>query len=286
MVRKEAVVLINSLYENQKVPSNQIESLCSALEEAAVNDLYWEVKVMALNFWHAVIWRQLQHQGVIDGTFPSVTFSKEKKKIVTLTQKEIILRLTKVLDELSAFGCLDVLLTCLEDEDDLLVVKASVHVIKCFSEFLNKYNYWQETQESHKNSAAELASLKSKSNSAQTEIVNNDSMIPSPEDTIEFAKSDEVIESILSAQDVNLLAIAYENQMNVTSPEKNNKIDRIKTQSNVSPHAFLQRIETTDLDELIKVRAQWLAQTESFSSLLNDMSCCLQVNEANEADCY
>lgn len=40
-----------------------------------------------------VISQQLKHQGMIDDTFPTVTFSKEHKKIVTLTNKEVMCNL-------------------------------------------------------------------------------------------------------------------------------------------------------------------------------------------------
>ena len=57
------------------------------MAHCAVNDFYWEVKVNSLDFWRNVICRQFCHQGMIDGTFPAVTFSKEHKKIITLTDK-------------------------------------------------------------------------------------------------------------------------------------------------------------------------------------------------------
>jgi hypothetical protein len=75
---------------------------------AAVSDLHWEVKVNALQFWEKVIQRQMSDQGMIDGVFPSVTFSKENRKIVLLTEDEIKLRLNKVLGELARNRCLQV----------------------------------------------------------------------------------------------------------------------------------------------------------------------------------
>ena len=75
---------------------------------AAVNDLHWEVKVYALRFWKEVISYQLANQGMIDGAFPSVTFSKQSRKIVTLDSAEIHTRLSKVMHELGKNGCLKV----------------------------------------------------------------------------------------------------------------------------------------------------------------------------------
>lgn len=293
MVRKEAVTLIASIYENQKVATTQLNSIYAALAYSSVNDLYWEVKVKALDCWHSVIKRELQYQGVIDGTFPSVTFSKEKKKIVTLTPKEITLRLTKILDELASRGCLGVLLACLKDEDDLLVVKASIHVIKCLSEFLDKYNYWEEFQKCEQ---AQIDANRQSPVSMQTDsiISNNTNKITSnsaAEENIrnDSSRSDEVIQSIVSAQDINLLSMAYENQMNVVTRSNEDDIDNadyVKRYSKITAHKFLKSIKSIDLDDLIKSKTEWLAQTDSFSSLLNDMLDSMQVNDANDADCY
>jgi hypothetical protein len=79
-----------------------------AMAFAAMSDLHWEVKINALQFWEKVIERQMSDQGMIDGVFPSVTFSKENRKIVTLTENEIKLRLNKVLGELGRTRCLQV----------------------------------------------------------------------------------------------------------------------------------------------------------------------------------
>lgn len=87
VVRREAVCCITAVYSFQKIET--LDTVFSALAHAAVNDLYWEVKLNALNFWQMVIAQQLKHQGMIDDTFPTVTFSKEHKKIVTLTDKEV-----------------------------------------------------------------------------------------------------------------------------------------------------------------------------------------------------
>lgn len=81
---------------------------------------------------------------MIDNTFLVVTFSKEHKKIITLTNKEILLRLRKVLNELSLRGCLGVLLTCLDDKCDLEVLKQTVEIICRLMSMLNKYNYTEE----------------------------------------------------------------------------------------------------------------------------------------------
>lgn len=303
VVRKEAVSLITCIYENQKVPSNQLDIIYEALAVAATHDLFWEVKVKAIEFWHCVIKRQLQYQGVIDGTFPSVTFSKENKKIVTLTQKEITLRLTKVLVKLSTFGCLGVLLASLEDQDDLLVVKKGVDVIRSLTEFLDKYNYWEEVRDNHfsttrsmSNDSSTSTGTPSSSKDIAMDITENSSSIDTKiatqmnDSNSEPPNSDDVIQSIVSAQDINLLSKAYENQMNVDTDGASNQTEEnagyFKCLREITPEIFLDTIRTTDLNALLQTRTDWLAQTESLSSLLNDMSYSLQAHEQHDADCY
>lgn len=278
-----------------------MESIYEALAVAATHDLFWEVKVKAIEFWHYVIKRQLQYQGVIDGTFPSVTFSKENKKIVTLTQKEITLRLTKVLVQLSKFGCLGVLLASLEDQDDVLVVKKGVDVIKSLTEFLDRYNYWGEVRDHHHNTVLSLSNELSNSWVMKHEKCSNVSLNEkcssngANHSKSEQLNSDDVIQSIISAQDINLLSKAYENQMNVDADKCRNEENECRTEENaeyfkcfrqITPEIFLDTIKKTDVNQLLQTKTEWMAHTESFSSLLNDMSYSLQAHELHDADCY
>lgn len=304
VVRKEAVSLITCIYEREKIQPNQLESIYEALSISAIHDLFWEVKVMAIEFWHRVIKRQLQYQGVIDGGFPSVTFSKENKKIVTLTQKEITLRLTKVLAKLSIFGCLGVLLASLDDRDDVLVVKKGVEVIKSLTAFLDKYNYWEEKREHtfvKPYTSTEHPTSKAATTSTANALNDIEDMESRPKEKraksdsnctdVEMPNSDDIIQSIVSAQDINLLTKAYENQCNVdadvtSTQETVNNEKHFRCFREITSEAFLSKIKSTNLDDLLNMRTEWLTQTESFSSLLNDMSYALQAHETLDADCY
>lgn len=106
---------------------------------AATIDLHWEVKKIALEFWDEVISECLKNQGMIDGSFPEVTFSKDCRKIVTLTENEVQRRLNKVLIELNANGCLTVLMSAIQDDCDVDVVEKAVVLTKKFVTLLNKY---------------------------------------------------------------------------------------------------------------------------------------------------
>lgn len=226
---------------------------------------------------------------VLSDQFPSVTFSKENKKIVTLNQKEITLRLTKVLTKLSTFGCLGVLLASINDPDDLMVVKQGVGVLESLSKFLDKYNYWEETRE-----IQQFTLKPSIEPSKSVEVTTDTNMDTSPiqEKSLDDANppnSDDVIQSIVTSQDINLLAKTYENQMNVETtlaPTTTENVEHFKVFREITPGIFLKTIKTTNFSELVQTRTEWLAQTESFSSLLNDMSYALQAHETHDADCY
>lgn len=82
---------------------------------AATEDTASSVRKSALQFWKYVIQKYLTVQGMIDGAFPGVTFSKELKKIVILNEVEIGKRMVKVLHQLSQAGCLSVLKIALKD---------------------------------------------------------------------------------------------------------------------------------------------------------------------------
>lgn len=86
----------------------KVEAMSNAMISAAVLDLHWEVKINALAYWSQYIDSHLTDQGMLDGCFPNVTFSKEHKKIVSLDEMEINRRLNKVLDELAKQSCLGV----------------------------------------------------------------------------------------------------------------------------------------------------------------------------------
>lgn len=73
------------------------------------------VRKQSLQFWKNVIDHHLAIEGMIDGEFPEVTFSKDSKKIVVLTDTEIKKCLIKVMHKLSDAGCLAALKVALKD---------------------------------------------------------------------------------------------------------------------------------------------------------------------------
>ncbi|KAG4077805.1 hypothetical protein HA402_011234 [Bradysia odoriphaga] len=278
IVRKEAVCLVTSIYEHHNINAQQSDMLFSTLAYCAVSDLHWEVKTSVLAFWKIVITRQFHQHGVVDGGFPAVIFSKQHKKIITLTQKEILSRLDNVLGELSALGCLGILLECLTDDCDLEVLRIAIAIIKDMMAFLNKYNYLES------NTLSETVTTENGPATSVNCIVESETgeCIAEP-----YLDSDSVIESIISANDINLLATAYENQLNFNG-ENVALIDEqyFKQFNKVTALDFIRRISAVDLDGLHERRLKWIEKNDSFSSLLDDISFSLKIDNLSSADCY
>lgn len=244
---------------------------------------------------------------MIDGTFPAVTFSKEHKKIITLTDKEIQLRLRKVLNELSLRGCLGVLLTCMQDSD-LEVVKKVVAVVEKLLRYLNKYNFIEEYNKSKKGTMEN--GVKPVIDSNYSEFFNNNlagGNGPVVRNNADFSKTTEVtlsqengeccpddtiIDSIVKEQDFVLLSNNYKANLKSTCGEENcgdvkmGQIDEnlFKKFATVSADEFLHFINTTDLAKALEDKSEWLQHTENFSSLLDDVL--LSFGHNFDLDCY
>lgn len=128
------------LYKHQNLPDEHKPQIYEMMAFSTTLDLHAAVRRKGLQFWQEVIGELLRNQGMIDGSFPNVTFSKEHRKIVTLTEIEIKRRLNKVLSQLSEIGCLGVLMSALQDDGDVDVVKEAVMITKQFFTLLNQYN--------------------------------------------------------------------------------------------------------------------------------------------------
>lgn len=306
VVRREAVACIGAIYKHQQIPPTCLDMIFSVLAHCAVNDFYWEVKVNALTFWRTVICRQFTHQGMIDGTFPAVTFSKEHKKIITLTDKEIQLRLHKVLNELSLRGCLGILIECLQDSD-LEVIRKVVAIVEKVMGFLNKYNYVEEYKKTKKGAIPTSSGLiKPVIDSNYSEFLNNLGAAKDPivrnnadyrkttEVTIEKSSEngeccvdDLVINSIVQTDDVTLLSNTYKANLQVRCD--NVKLGLIeenlfKKFATVSADDFLNFVTKTDLNTLIQEKSEWLQYSENFATLLDDVL--RSFGRSMDLDCY
>lgn len=303
IVRREGCLLMTTMYKHHKIPTNNLDLLFSTMAYSACNDLHWEVKTSAIIFWRAVIRTQFEHQGWIDGSFPTVTFSKDQKKIITLNEREILLRIRKILDELQLRGCLGVLLECLNDDCDFEVVKETVIVIKKVTVNLGKYNYVNQKEKLEKHIVgpekmpmidSNYSEVKRTSlSSIESPQVRNNADIFGTASCEDVEKSsDKIIEAIVNSKDVNLLASAYENQMKVNENTETASEDEIKIDKDyykkfhISIDVFLNKIYSSNLDEMIEQKNEWMSQAESFNSLLDDILSSFNESNCNGADCY
>lgn len=307
VVRREAVACIGAIYKHQQIPPTCLDMIFSVLAHCAVNDFYWEVKVNALNFWRTVICRQFTHQGMIDGTFPAVTFSKEHKKIITLTDKEIQLRLHKVLNELSLRGCLGILIACLQDSD-LEVIKKVAAIVDKVMGYLNKYNYVEEYKKTKNGTLPTNSGLiKPVIDSNYSEFLNNLAGAKEPivRNNADYRKTTEVtiekscengecnlvdelvIDSIVKMDDVTLLSNTYKANLQVRCDNvKMGQIEEnlFKKFAAVSPDDFLNFVSKTNIEDLIQERSEWLQHSENFATLLDDVL--RSFGQSMDLDCY
>lgn len=236
-----------------------------AMVYAAASDLHWEVKLSALSYWQKVINNRLVNQGMIDGSFPSVTFSKENRKIVTLTETQIQTLLNKVLCELSKCGCLGVLLVTMQDDSDIEVAKQAVKITQEFATLLKFYNV-TGTGMCH--------------TPTSPKAVNNKPNFTN--DVPMTGHSDTVINSIVNCKDMSLLGNIYINEDVQDEPLENRTNIPIKI---VSPQEFIDFIHV-DLNNLTADKEKWLSDLDDLDSLLDDILKNYDCSDANAMDCY
>lgn len=304
VVRREAVACITAIYNYQTIPPNCLDIIFSVLAHCAVNDFHWEVRANALEFWRLVIQRQFAHQGMIDGTFPAVTFSKEHKKIITLNDKEIQLRLRKVLNELSVRGCLGILMSCLQDTE-LEVITNAVGIIDKMVGYLNKYNFLEEYNRNNKPKLSapskkpvidsNYAEFQSLDNATNVEVRNTADLRKTTEvcmssengEIIKCTAAESIIDQILQSDDLTLLTNTYKENLSATCEPCNiGQIDEdlYKKFATVGSDDFLNFIISTDLQALVRNKSEWLQHSETFSSLLDDILRSFGQNV--DLDCY
>ncbi|EFN89501.1 uncharacterized protein LOC105184184 [Harpegnathos saltator] len=285
IVRREAVNLIKELYVHQKWPREVIDSMLQAMSMAAVFDLHWEVKTNALTFWDHFVKSHLTDQGMLDDSFPNVTFSKEHRKIVSLNEAEIKRRLNKALDELAKQQCLGVLLVSLKDDSDFEVCKVSASIIGKLKSCLLKYKLDEP-------SPAEP--LPENSAIYDTIYVKVAPSMSSPVSE-KTQNASHIINEIVDANDANLLAMIYKSSLNMDGEarkeekeeEEEKKKRMLRHIPSVTREVFLRTIFNSDIEAYIEGRNRWLkTYTNSFESTLDDILTMYKKKDINSMDCY
>ncbi|XP_060532230.1 uncharacterized protein LOC132705583 isoform X2 [Cylas formicarius] len=209
-IRNEAVVLISKIYKNRNTPEEDLLKIYASMEQVACTDKDAQVQSNAIRFWEIVIQKHLTKQGMVDGEFPEVTFSKELKKIVTITVYEIKKRLIDALNQLSYIGCLAIFVDIIQSKGTSQeVFTTALDVVTNFHELLRKYQITSEViEESLTTSTASESFASSSAQFQQTdqlidEIVNE---IDSEADLLSNIDTVNNYEGFLSLLDVEKLA--------------------------------------------------------------------------------
>ncbi|XP_047995050.1 uncharacterized protein LOC125233193 isoform X1 [Leguminivora glycinivorella] len=280
IVRKEACNVLCEMYLNLKLGPEFRQALYEQMVSSAVSDFHWEVQLAALKFWKLVIHNSLCGQGMLDGTFPPVTFSKETRKIVTLNKAEIQRRLLKILDELAAKGCLTVLSKLLHEDTEVEIMDANLTIALDLLDILKRY----EVPECVKRVEGEPATMHEYYSDTKEDEMDHDDVVIKTEE----AESDNVIEGIINADDMNLLAHIYERHMKLQNdkPELQPK-PMIKLLRYVKPYLFVSHLMSKDFKAVIEHKKQWRSGIRNVESLLDDVLGIYEVgNDVNNLDCY
>ncbi|XP_034935397.1 uncharacterized protein [Chelonus insularis] len=279
IVRKEAIALIKELYVHRKWPKATLKAINDIMVEAAILDLHWEVKINALKYWRHLMTVDLNDQGMLDGEFPNVTFSKEHRKIVTLDEREIKNLINKAMDTMAKQNCLGVLLLTLEDESDFEVSKNAANIIQELKGLLLKYNV-------HKVGVDENI-FEINNSTLDTVYVNQPSNSTNYQESNSSNDLSRVIDDIIDSNDASLLASIYKNVMKMDEDSGNRKQEILERISKITREQFLSTILNSDINAYIEERCRWLnTYTVSFDSVLEDILTVYQQKDINTMDCY
>ncbi|KAF4519207.1 hypothetical protein B566_EDAN013501 [Ephemera danica] len=241
LVRREAAAVVSSMLQCKRFSVEERERMNLVMAHAAVSDLHWEVKTNALDYWQSSIDHQMSEEGMLDGKFPSVTFSGPQRKIVTLDLKEVQSRLHRILTELARTSCLAVLLSAMHDPD-LQVARKAAEILSSLQTLLREH------------------SLLNMEHVTATEAA-------APHQNGTEAHSEQVIDGIVGQSDLALLASVCKAQLSLGDVTCERQ--RVAV---ISAEDFLAALATTDVSRVIGERAEWLEQcSEHLDSLLTDM---------------
>lgn len=140
-VRRAALILVQELFLAGKYSEAEMSSLVVRVVQHCGEDPDDEVRLAALDFIHAHILWSLNKAGMVDGEFPSVTFSRGK--IIKLDSEEVKSRVVDVLTWMCDCGYLCVLLSGRRDLVTPVAVRA--RDVFCFlNDLVTRYHITQE----------------------------------------------------------------------------------------------------------------------------------------------
>lgn len=272
------------MYQHLKLQSTFKDTLYRHMVSAAIFDFHWEVQIAALKFWRAVIQSVLADQGMLDGIFPPVTFSKTTRKIVTLNEAEVQKRLATTLENLANNGCLTALVKLLDEDMDVEIIESSLSVSLELQNILQQYKIKEVASITDGNSILTDNLLEV----IEVDVEDSNGNVDETEEVT--IKSDNVIDSILDSSDINLLSNIYDRHMKLQAEnikQENGCQPKMRLQKYVSPMLFLKHIGEQDYKSLIEEKRRWRDGIRNLSSLLDDILGIYECSEdVNDMDCY
>lgn len=262
MVRREVVNVLVQVYNNHKNSQMFEKAMYSLMSSAALDDLHWEVQIAALTFWQHVIQKHLSNKGMIDGKFPKVTFSKEKRKIVVLDEKEVKKLLSSILYDLSDIGCLTVLHGCLNEEFNTEVMAIANCMSTKLVNILDCYNY-DKCLESPTQPLVDPMEADIKE-----EI--NDDMVLDLSSFSDDLQRNQIIDEIVNTKLADLI-MNFSKKCNDNIVDADTPIQMPERKANIHPNKFLEDFKKTDYVNLIKCKNDWKVDHQSFDTLLDEI---------------
>lgn len=179
---------------------------------------------------------------------------------------------------------LKVLLTTLEDDSDFQVCKTAGEIIKKLKEVVLTYKLSESEEESSPSREFDVNSETSVTNDSQTGLHDGKKAKGSENHS---ALPEDIIDSIVDMDDMNLLASVYEHTMNMnpnTEPKNCEKGEHIPC---VEKNQFLRSVLGCDIDNYIEEKSRWLkTYTNSFGSVVDDILIAYENKNVNDMDCY
>jgi hypothetical protein len=284
IVRKEACNLLCEIYQNEKLTPSFKQTLYDHMTSSAINDFYWEVQLAALKFWRVAIKSFLADQGMLDGAFPPVTFSRTSRKIVILNEAEVQKRIIKTLEELASVGCLTALLKLVNNDTEVEIMDAALAIAEELFTILLKY----KVPDAIKSQADEPKIVEDLLFNIKENVFESSEIAHKMEAETSKSSADNIIDGILNEDDINLLADLYKKQMHLQKQEQEIvTAPRLRLLKPASPYLFVTFMNNNKCKTIIQEKRKWKDGIRSVSSLLDDVLGLYEVtNEANSLDCY
>ncbi|KAL1489929.1 hypothetical protein ABEB36_013855 [Hypothenemus hampei] len=145
VVLKEIIILITRSYDKLRNSVDRVKIYDVMVKAALNHNVDWEIREQSIKFWDKVMSICLERQGMSDGNFPSVIFSKEDRKIIHLDDHEIRKRLIHALESMSQTGCFKVLQGVLQHNNSSKEVNTyTISIITKLLTLLQRYEVTPE----------------------------------------------------------------------------------------------------------------------------------------------